>query len=153
MRYFESTLSLNVTIADLPEILAFVDQACEQAVVGPELCFDLQLAVEEACANVIEHAYQGRGGELSIRFEARNSDIVITLHDRGQAFDPAAIVSPDTAMPLAKRPIGGLGLHLMYQLMDEIRFSFEPDGNTLMMVKHNAVRGVPAEYPSEELDG
>lgn len=153
MASFESTLLLNVTVADLPEILAFVDNACQQAAVDPNLCFDLQLAVEEACTNVIEHAYQGQGGELGVRFETRNSDVVITLRDCGRPFDPKAIARPDTAMPLTKRPIGGLGLHLMYQLMDEIRFSFEPDGNTLIMIKHNADRGVPPVSPSEERDG
>ncbi len=153
MTSFESTLLLNVTIADLPEILAFVDNACQQAAVDPDLCFDLQLAVEEACTNVIEHAYGGQGGELDVCFEARNSDIVITLHDRGRAFDPKSIARPDTALPLSKRPIGGLGLHLMYQLMDEIHFSFEPGGNTLIMIKHNVGRRVHAVSPSEERNG
>ncbi len=153
MTSFESTLALNVTIADLPEILAFVDSACQQVGMGPDLCFDLQLAVEEACTNVIEHAYQGHGGELSICFETRNDDIVITLRDHGQAFDPTSIACPDTSMPLTKRPIGGLGLHLMYQLMDEIGFSFELDGNTLTMIKHTAGRGTPSGSPSVERDG
>lgn len=153
MTSFVSTLLLNVTIADLPEILAFVDNACQQAAVGPGLCFDLQLAVEEACTNVIEHAYRGQGGELGIRFETRDDDIVITLRDRGQAFDPKSIACPDTSMPLTKRPIGGLGLYLMYQLMNEIRFSFEPDGNTLIMIKHNAGHGAPPAPLAEECDG
>ena len=56
MTSFRRELITPGAIADLPEILAFVEAACAESGVRPELCFDLKLAVEEACANVIEHA-------------------------------------------------------------------------------------------------
>ena len=139
MGSFQSELALIGTFADMPEILAFVTQACERARLNPALYFDLQLAVEEACANVIEHAYGGRGGDLQICFETQAHDVIITLQDHGRAFDPDRVAAPNLNRPLAKRPIGGLGLHLMYQLMDEIRFTFSESGNTLVMIKRNAV--------------
>ena len=151
MGSFQSELSLIGTFADMPEILAFVTQACDQARLNPALYFDLQLAVEEACANVIEHAYGGRGGDLRIRFETQARDIIITLQDHGRAFDPDRVAAPNLNRPLAKRPIGGLGLHLMYQLMDEIRFAFSDSGNTLVMVKRSAVLEDHAESPPAEV--
>lgn len=139
MGSFQRELSITGTFADMSDILAFVEQACRQARLDPALYFDLQLAVEEACANVLEHAYAGKGGEIQIRFETRERDAVVTLWDHGRPFDPGGVVAPNLKLPLAKRPIGGLGLYLMYQLMDEIRFAFSESGNTLVMVKHNAV--------------
>lgn len=147
---FSSSLAFSeVTVAHLPDILAFVEDACQQAQVDEGLFFDLQLAVEEACANVIEHAYEGCGGALRVHFETRNGDVVITLHDQGKAFDPATTDPPDTSLPLQKRPAGGLGLHLMHRLMDDVRFSFAPDGNTLVMVKRDALAATPARAPEE----
>lgn len=152
MTFSRCVVTENASVADLPGILAFVEDACQQAHVTPCLVFDVQLAVEEACANVIDHAYRGQGGALQINFEALNGDVIITLHDWGHPFDPDAIVPPDTSLPLRQRPIGGLGLHLMHRLMDEVKFSFGPEGNALRMVKRNAVHPAAAEC-QEEADG
>jgi serine/threonine-protein kinase RsbW len=131
-------------VADLPDVLTFIEAACEGAGVRPELWFDLKLAVEEACANVIEHAYSGKGGELVITFTVRGRDVVLAVLDHGRPFAPEQVVAPDMNMPLTQRRIGGLGLHLMYQLMDEVRFDFAEGSNTLVMVKHDALASPPA---------
>ena len=133
----EATFPSKVTV--LPDVLAFVEETCATAGVKPALVFDLQLAIEEACSNVIEHAYRGKRGIFSLTFAASDSDVIITLHDHGRPFDPEAVVKPDPSLPLRKRPIGGLGLHLIYQLMDDVRFSFDGAGNTLVLVKRNAI--------------
>jgi len=129
------------TVADLAQVNEFIENCCEEAGVDLAARFDLQLAVEEACCNVMEHAYDGNGGRFGLRFETRGRDVVIALHDWGQPFDPASIPSPDMNVPLEDRPIGGLGIHLMRQVMDDVRFTFSDDGNTLEMAK----RGVLAE--------
>ena len=145
MPSFHRELSVSGRVADLPDILAFIETACEAAVVRPELWFDLQLAVEEACANVIEHAYGGKGGDLVITFAARDRDVVLTVRDHGRPFAPEKVVAPDMSVPLTQRRIGGLGLHLMYQLMDEVQFDFAEDSNTLVMVKRDALESLSAE--------
>ncbi|MCX7706514.1 MAG: ATP-binding protein, partial [Anaerolineae bacterium] len=78
-------------------------------------------------------------------------DVVITLQDQGQAFDPDRVAAPHTSQPLSRRPVGGLGLHLMRKLMDEVRFAFAPGHNTLVMIKRNAVLQ-PAASAGEEAD-
>jgi anti-sigma regulatory factor (Ser/Thr protein kinase) len=137
-------LTVPGRVADLPDILAFIEAACEEAGVRPELWFDLHLAVEEACANVIEHAYGGKGGDLVVIFATRGGDVVLTVLDHGRPFAPEQVVSPDMGLPLTQRRIGGLGLHLMYQLMDEVQFDFAEGGNTLVMVKRDALEAPPA---------
>jgi serine/threonine-protein kinase RsbW len=139
-------LAVAGRMSDLPEILAFVKAACEASGVHPELFFDLQLAVEEACTNVIEHAYSGKGGDLAITFETRGCDVVVTLRDHGRPFAPEDVVVPDMSLPLAQRGIGGLGMHLMVQLLDGVEFDFSGGTNTLVMTKHNAVPALPADH-------
>jgi serine/threonine-protein kinase RsbW len=143
MPSFCRELAISGRVAELPVILDFVETACAAAGVRAELWFDLQLAVEEACANVIEHAYGGKGGDLVITFTARGPDVVLTVLDQGRPFAPEQVVAPDMSMPLTQRGIGGLGLHLMYQLMDEVHFDFAEGSNTLVMVKRNALADPP----------
>jgi len=142
MPTFFRELTVPGRTADLPDVLAFIEAACEEAGVLPELWFDLQLAVEEACTNVIEHAYDGKGGDLDITFAAPGRDVVLTVRDHGRPFAPEKVVAPDMSLPLTQRRIGGLGLHLMYQLMDEVQFDFAEGSNTLVMVKRDALESL-----------
>ncbi len=142
MTAFYDELSLNGAVDELTRIADFMECACEKAGVAPAARFDLQLAAEEACANVIEHAYCGLGGQFRICFEVRNGDVIVTLQDQGSPFNPEDVAPPDLSVPLSKRPIGGLGLHLMRRLMDQVRFEFSPEtGNTLTMVKRGVAPG------------
>jgi anti-sigma regulatory factor (Ser/Thr protein kinase) len=136
---FKRELSVRGTAADLSRIANFIEATCEAAHINQAARFDLNLAVEEACCNIIEHAYENKGGTFSICFETRCRDVIITLQDRGRPFDPSSVVTPDLDTALEDRPIGGFGLHLMRKLMDEVRFTFDNTGNTLVMVKRKAV--------------
>ena len=99
----------------------------------------MTLAVEEAASNVIEHGYKGRGGTLQVLFAVENDDVTIELRDQAKPFKPGKIGRPDETLPLEERPLGGLGLHLMHELMDEVRYETLPDGNLLTMIKRGVV--------------
>jgi len=150
MTQFRRELILIGTKSELPRISRFVEEACIGANVDPAASFDLQMAVDEACCNVFEHAYSGSAGEIDLRFETRGRDVVITLHDHGRVFNPEGVPPPDTSRPLEERPVGGLGLHLMRKLMDKVFFVFSPErGNTLVMEKHRVVPGALKKRSSE----
>ncbi len=144
MSPFHRELTLAGRRSDLSAVCAFVEACCQDANIAPELLFDLELAVEEAATNVIEHAYKHKGGRLDIVFATAGRDVVITLSDRGRPFSPAAVKPPDLHQPLTERPIGGLGLHLMRKLMDEVQYSYADGVNTLVMMKRDAL---PAGSP------
>jgi serine/threonine-protein kinase RsbW len=97
---------------------------------------DMKLAVDEACTNIVEHAYGGQGGALEIEIKPIDGGAQVTIRDWGAAFDPKAVPSPDVTAPLEQRPLGGLGLYLMRQMMDQVDFQFcGENGNTLTLVK------------------
>jgi serine/threonine-protein kinase RsbW len=150
MTSFRRELQLVGTLADLPRIGEFIEGACEQADIDPAARFDILMAVDEACSNVFEHAYCCLTGEVNLSFETRDGDLVITMRDRGRAFNPEGVPTPDMGLPLEERPIGGLGLHLMRRLMDDVTFSFSPEyGNILVMAKRGvALAAAPASHPS-----
>jgi serine/threonine-protein kinase RsbW len=97
----------------------------------------VQLAVDEACSNIIEHAYGGEDrGVIECSHRIRDGDLTIVLRDYGQPFDPAAVPEPDVEAGLEERPEGGLGLFFIRKIMDEVIFEFDSvTGNVLTLVK------------------
>lgn len=121
----------------LPQVIDFVRQASLQAGLSDSAVFACELATDEACTNIIEHAYAGRSnGVIRVACWCDGDEFFVQLHDQGTAFDPAAIRVPPLTEDLAGRPLGGLGVHFMRSLMDEVRFDFDPVlGNTVTMTK------------------
>jgi serine/threonine-protein kinase RsbW len=129
-------LVITSDLANLPRVLDFVRAHCIAAGLSDDAVFACELATDEACTNVIEHAYGGAGGEIRISCSRNDDRFVVRVHDRGQPFNPAEVAAPALSGTLSEREIGGLGLHFMRSLMDEVRFEFDQDdGNTLTMVK------------------
>jgi serine/threonine-protein kinase RsbW len=104
------------------------------------MIFHVQMAVDEACSNVIEHAYQGQDkGEITLSCDCHAEEWIIQIYDQGRAFDPDSVPEPDLNASLDEVKTGGLGLYFMHQLMDEVEFSFDEEkGNRLRMVKREA---------------
>lgn len=97
----------------------------------------VETAVDEACSNIIEHAYGGENiGRIQITCLDAPTDLKIIIQDWGRSFDPQAIPDPDQQADLEDLPGHGLGLFFIRKWMDEVRFSFSGDGNVLTLVKH-----------------
>ena len=99
--------------------------------------YAVQLAVDEACSNIIEHAYGGEGrGDIICVCDSHDQGLTVTLQDKGRPFNPREIPEPDLHCRLEDRQEGGLGLYIIYQLMDEVKFDFiSQSGNVLKLVK------------------
>ena len=121
----------------LAEIGDFVTQIAKEAGFDSAQVYAVQLAVDEACTNIIEHGYGGEGrGDIVCSCEGTGEGITIVIKDWGQRFDPEQVPEPDYDAPLEKLKPRGAGLFLMCKLMDEVDFEFgDSDGNTLTMTK------------------
>ncbi len=98
--------------------------------------YAMQLAVDEAASNIIEHAYEGREGEsIELTCDVDGDRLVVTLLDRGRPFDPSQAPAPDVQAGLSERKVGGLGIYLMRKLVDEVRYQVTPSGNRLTLIK------------------
>ena len=102
--------------------------------------FHIELAVDEACTNVVEHAYSG-GGQGSIHLYCGLGELqglphfVVKLRDQGAPFDPASIPTPDIQAHPQNLQVGGLGIHFMRKTMDHVEFEFRDGWNELLMYK------------------
>jgi len=102
--------------------------------------FRIELACDEACTNVIQHAYGSEDvGDIWVTWQYGEDDFIITIRDEGQSFNPQNVPTPSVpaeSKELEDLKIGGLGMHFMRTLMDEVRFFFDDkQGNEVVMVK------------------
>ena len=130
-------LSVDSRLDRLGEISEFIRGVAQVFGMNDEQTYNVQMAVDEACTNVIEHAYHSRpDGTIDITCEKRGNQCVVVIRDFGERFDPNQVARPRTHDPLARRNIGGLGLFFMQKMMDKVEFKFSPsDGNRLTMIK------------------
>lgn len=130
--------TFEARLENLADIRRFVEDACRGTRLTDAACFDLKLAVDEACTNVIEHAYAGAGGTIAVSCAAEGDGLRITIRDRGRAFDPARLTAPDVTAPSEERTVGGLGWHLIRRSVDEVDYERDPSGeNRLTLVKRS----------------
>lgn len=130
-------LSVPAKGEQLAAIGRFVSEAARDAGLSERKAYHVQTAVDEACANIIYHAYDYEGqGTIEICCENRHDDFIVTITDHGHPFDPASVPEPDLTADLEERIEGGLGRYLMRKLMDDVRHDFRREGNVLTMVKH-----------------
>jgi len=134
--------------SSLPAFKAALDRLCAETGVAPSARADLQVVLDEACANVIEHAYAlGQTGPMRVTLRhlpatqagavALPAAIEIIVSDHGRAFDPLSLPAPDLEAPWNERPIGGAGVHLIRSLTDEQSYCrTEADGNRLSILKN-----------------
>jgi anti-sigma regulatory factor (Ser/Thr protein kinase) len=96
----------------------------------------LNVALDELLQNTLAHGFgEWKVGAVTIEVELGTDRLTVTLSDDGQPFNPLDVASPDTASSLEDRPVGGLGIHLVRQLMDEIRYRRQSDRNVVTLVK------------------
>jgi len=114
----------------------FISDCCITSNVPSEAVFDLKLAVDEACTNIIEHGYKGMDpGSIILSLRVESDRVLVRITDFGHIFEPADAPKPDVEAALEDRELGGLGLFLIYQTMDNIDYQTSEDGNTLTFTK------------------
>lgn len=124
--------------SSLCAISNFVVEQAELADFDSNQVYAIQTAVDEACSNIIDHAYGGESlGYIQITVEKISDGIKITIQDDGRPFNPDEVPLPDMTTPLENLKERGLGVFIMRKLMDEVHFDFSnPQYNTLVMMKH-----------------
>ena len=99
--------------------------------------YAIELALDEAASNIIDHAYRGEGkGHLHLTVQTGVDYLKIVFEDHGKSFDPNRVKFPDLTSPLEERSERGLGVYTMRKLMDSVEFDFtDPTTNKLTMIK------------------
>jgi len=132
------TLTIESRTERLIAVREFVSSAARSFGFGDEDVSKIALAVDEACTNIIKHAYRfDPSGSISVTVRGRNGSFEVTIRDTGREFDPAGVPAPNMKEYLARYRRGGLGMYLMRSLMDEVKYDILPGKrNVVRLIKH-----------------
>ena len=129
-------LEVDSKLESLSIISDFISEVMGRAGSEARSIFEVQMAVDEACTNIIQYAYPEQKGIIILVCELVDDDFIVTIRDKGKPFDPSCVPPPDLEADLDKREVGGLGIHFMRKMMDEVSYNFDAEGgNELTMRK------------------
>jgi serine/threonine-protein kinase RsbW len=131
-------MTIRSDTEEIPAVSVRLEEVMRVSGFSAEAILDTQLAVEEAIANVIVHGYKRRGGEIDISCSANRDRVMVQITDAAPRFDPLSLPEPDLDGSLEERSIGGLGVFLIRQVMDEISYRYENGRNILLLIKKKA---------------
>ena len=132
----ERTLTLTNKINEISKLAGFIDDIAESAHLDSGLASMLNLAIEEAVTNVVNYAYpEGKEGKIDITSTLQKGRLVFAICDSGKPFDPTKAPKADTQSSVEQRPIGGLGIHLVRNIMDTVNYEYKDGQNILTLTK------------------
>ena len=123
---------------NLFEVREFVAEEARAFGFSEEGAANIVLGVDEACTNIIKHAYQyATDKEIEVSILPRNRSFEIRIFDSGKSFDPSTIRQPDLKEHIGHRKRGGLGVYMMKKLMDRVEYNFhQGKRNEVRLIKH-----------------
>lgn len=133
---YQRTLTLDNDLKSVPKLNAFLDEVCEAVGFDMASTMQINLAIEEAVVNVMNYAYPaGTKGDVTIQAKSNGTDTFFIISDSGTPFDPTVKPEVDITLSAEDRDIGGLGIHLIRQIMDQIYYERKDGYNILILTK------------------
>lgn len=130
------TLNIHNNIAEISQLAPFLDEVAEAYGIAPDVSFKLNLALDEALANSISYAYpEGTEGNITLEAGMDGDELLFHLIDQGTPFDPTKEGDVDITLSVEERPIGGLGIFLIKQMMDSVTYKRVDNKNILELRK------------------
>ncbi len=132
----ELKLVLRNDLIEVERLGAAVDAFCAQYSLTPRIAFNLNLVLEEIVVNVINYAFPEAGQYLIyVDLFLGKEQVEGEVRDTGKAFDPLLVAPPDLDLDLDQRVVGGLGVHFLKTLTDEVRYTRRDGSNCLRFIK------------------
>lgn len=124
-------LELPNNISHVPTLGTWIENVGEKMQLAPDKIFNLNLAIEEAVVNVMNYAYPGKEGKVYLQAYDEDGHVFVVIEDEGIPFDPLAKDDPDVTLAAEDRPIGGLGIFLVKELMTDVSYEWKGGRNIL----------------------
>ncbi|HUU75637.1 MAG TPA: ATP-binding protein [Methanoregulaceae archaeon] len=128
-------LIVDAERANLLKIAEFLEEHLLSHSVGEKDIFEIGLAVDEACSNIILHGYREKEGRIEVELQVNPDLVTITIKDEGRPFNPLTVEPPVLSDDIEQRVIGGLGVYLIKKTMDEVSYVYRDGMNKLVLAK------------------
>lgn len=139
-----AVIRLPARIENLPDFIGPVLALATAAHLDEERKNDLELVLEETLVNIFNYAYPDQPGQVELTCRIEGDRLTVRIVDEGVPFSPLETTVPDLSADIEERQVGGLGVHLMKSLMDEVRYLREKSRNQLELVL-----GIPPQGAQE----
>jgi anti-sigma regulatory factor (Ser/Thr protein kinase) len=131
-----ATLRLSNQLAELERASRWLEEFGRREGLPPRMIFEVNLALDEILTNVISYGYEpGETHGIVVELTLLPQTLRVEVEDDGRPFNPIDVPEPDFDKPVAERPIGGLGVHLVRQVMDKVEYRRVEGRNRLTMTK------------------
>lgn len=131
-------MSIGADLKGVAKVNATFADFADAHAVPTEIRRSMNVALDELLTNTVSYGLAVDGGEVTIEVELHPDRLLVTLSDNGAPFDPFGRSTPDTTLSVAERPIGGLGIHLVRQLVDDVSYQRRADRNIVTLTTHLA---------------
>ena len=138
MRTEDKELTVTANVENLETIMSFIETELQAIDCSKKAMSQIHVAIDEIFANITCYAYRGEAGSVTVRVEIMPDipAIVISFLDMGVPFNPLEIKEPKVTGTASERKIGGLGIYLVKNTMDEITYEYKDGKNILRIMKH-----------------
>lgn len=132
----EKILILNNEVSEISKLQLFIDEIGEELNLAFDVTFNLNLVLEEAISNIILYAYPKEESQtLTIVAKTQDNNLIFVITDSGKEFDPTQIPDADITLSAEERQIGGLGIFLIRQIMNNVEYQRIDNKNILTLSK------------------
>lgn len=127
----------TAAVEELPALVEFLQRVWQDWALPAAAAFPFELALDEVFMNVVMHGTTPDGSprEVSVLLRHAGSAVTMVMEDDGPPFDPLTLDAPDIDAPIEERELGGLGVFLVRELMDELSYAYTGTHNQLTMRK------------------
>lgn len=131
-------ITVDATVESIGAVIEFVNKQLEELRCPTRVQIQISIAIDELFGNIAHYAYHPHTGEATVRVEVENGPlaVVITFMDGGMPFDPLRKADPNVSLSAEDRDIGGLGIFLVKNSMDDITYEYKDGKNILKIKKH-----------------
>lgn len=131
----KASLKIETRHEELDRVSAAVEELAEREGWPPEMVYRVTLVIEELVVNIINHGHDDGVHDIEIAMASEPDALTVDIIDDGRPFDPLSDApEPDLDSLLEDRPVGGLGIHLVRTMMDEVQYRREQDRNHTTLV-------------------
>lgn len=133
----EKEIRITNDLNEISRLQEFIEELGEELALSVETTMNINLALEEAVVNIIMYAYPGdEQHEILLKVILNEQQLIFWLTDNGQSFDPTQVPEADITAPIEEREIGGLGIFLIRNIMNEVTYT-RLDGENHLIMKKN----------------
>jgi len=129
-----SSFSFPADKKEVGRVVSFINSFLEKKSVGPKVVSQIDIAVDEVCSNIFNYAYKDKKGQVLVQIDYQDGIITIRFVDTGVKFNPLEKEDPDVSLSLEERKIGGLGIYLVKQLMDDVTYEYSPSKENILTI-------------------